>query len=500
MRFSERLEYLYNGGLPHRAFADNRLAIARTNLKSAKLLAAFASSLFFAVTAASLAFKEISNLFWVHFSSMALVLALLAFIVIYASRHINCALLVMYIGVAVTAVSTIIIGPFFSADGFSAAFAGIIAALPSQILDKPGRVALLSLSLTFLFCLSSCLLKEKSVALIDCVNGITMCFVGIGIAYYNINTRMTSIIRKAQLEWNESRYNAILKASQDIVFELDPVTRSCYFGERGNGYFGDCMTFDRFINAEIVYFEDRERYLEMLKSLFQNGENVEGEIRLVNRDGTAVWFAMHIISLMGSDGRKKRIVGRLTNIDSQKRKEEILKLKSQLDEMSGLYNRATTEAKIVHALKMCGNNCALLVADMDNLKEINDNLGHTEGDQAIKHLASLLKKYFHADGDIVGRTGGDEFMVFYSNSEGSDSLADILSRLFFELNSIRLGNTPGWKLSVSVGIAMCSESCKCFYRLYKRADMALYRVKKARKNGYAFYDPLIDEPMAVHEL
>jgi GGDEF domain-containing protein len=51
-----------------------------------------------------------------------------------------------------------------------------------------------------------------------------------------------------------------------------------------------------------------------------------------------------------------------------------------------------------------------------------------------------------------------------------------------------------------VGIAMCSESGKCFYRLYKRADMALYRVKKARKNGYAFYDPLIDEPMAVHEL
>lgn len=496
MRFSEKIGKLYNGGFSNRAFADNRSAIAKTNLKSAKILAAHASGLFFALAAASLAFREISGLFWVYFLAMDFALVLFAFIVIYAPRHINRSLLLLYIGIGAVAASAIMMGTFFNSDGCAVAFIGVIAALPSQILDKPGRVAAFCVSLTFAFCLCSCLLKESSVALMDCINAVALMSVGIGIAYYNINTRMTSILSKAQLEWNESRYNAILKDSEDIVFELDPVTRSCYFGERGSGYFGDCMTFDTFINARIVHPEDRERYFEMLRRLLEYGENAGGEIRLINRDGEAVWFAMHIISLMDSDGRKKRVVGRLTNIDAQKRKEEILKFKSQIDVMTGLYNRAATEANITRALKICGNGCAMLLADMDNLKEINDSLGHAEGDEAIRRFAGVLKKHFSACGDIIGRTGGDEFMVFFSSSAGSDNLADILSRLFFELNSIRVGGDDGCKLSVSVGVAPCTETCKSFQRLYRMADAALYRVKKSRKNGYAFYDPTIDNPMA----
>lgn len=496
MRFSEKIEALYSGGFPDRAFADNRSAIAQTNLKSAKILATYASGLFFALAAASLAFQEIRGLFWVYFFATVFVLALLAFIVTYVPRHINCSLLVMYAGVGLIAVSAIIMGAFFNTDGCTAAFIGIIAVLPSQILDKPGRVAAFSISLTFVFCFSSFLLKESSVTLMDCINAITVMSIGIGIAYYNINTRMTSIISKAQLEWNESRYNAILKDSEDIMFELDPVTRSCYFGERGSGYFGDCMTFDKFINAEIVCPEDREQYFKMLRRLLENGENAGGEIRLINRDGEAVWFAMHIISLMDSNGRKKRIVGRLANIDAHKRKEEILKIKSQIDVMTGLYNRAATEVNITRSLELCGSGCALLLADMDNLKEINDSLGHAEGDEAIRRFAGVLKKYFGSGGDVIGRTGGDEFMVFFSRSAGSDNLADILSRFFFELNSVRVGGGVGWKLSVSVGVAPCSDTCKGFQRLYRMADAALYRVKKSRKNGYAFYDPAIDNPMA----
>lgn len=499
MRLIDRLEYLYNGGFPARAYAENRPAIDRTNLKTAKLLAAFASCLFFLLAAASLAFLDIGDNLGIYVLAAVFLLTLLAFIVFYGPHHVDCALPVMYLGVISTAVVTIVLGTWNKPDACSAAFIGVIAALPAQILDRPGRVALLSMGLTLLFCVNTSLQKSASIAVMDCVNATVMCCIGIGIAYYNIRSRMISIISKAQLEWNESRYNAILKASQDIVFELDPVTRSCYFGERDSGYFGGRMSFDRFVSAEIVYPEDRARYFEMLESL-KNGENAEGEIRLLDKDGAPVWFSMHIISLMGSDGRRKRIVGRLANIDSRKRKEELLQKKSQIDEMTGLLNRAATEASVRKNLQHCNSGCALLVADMDNLKEINDNLGHAEGDEAIRKLAELLKKYFCAEGDVVGRTGGDEFMMFYSCAEGSQSLLDILTRLFFELNSIGFGENGEWKLSVSVGVAWCSEDCKCFQSLYRMADTALYRVKKFKKNGFAFYDPAIDEPMSVYEV
>ncbi len=273
MRFSEKIEKLYNGGFSNRAFADNRSAIAQSNLKSAKILAAHASGLFFVLAAVSPAFQEISGLFWVYFPSAVFALALFAFIVLYAPRHTNCSLLFLYIGMVAVAAPAIIVGTFFNTDGYAVAFIGIIAALPSQILDKPGRVAALCVSLTFLFCLSSCLLKESGVALMDCINAAALMSIGIGLAYYNINTRMTSILSKAQLEWNESRFNAILKDSEDIVFELDPVTRSCYFGERGGGILAIAHDLRQVYQRRDGPSRRPERYFKMLRRLLERGEN-----------------------------------------------------------------------------------------------------------------------------------------------------------------------------------------------------------------------------------
>jgi len=495
MHFSEMIRKVYLGNLPEEAFIENCAAITDTNFKFAKSFAWFAALVFLFFTLVSGFIFCLANSFWVYFATLIAMCAALLFIHFYVNGHKSCSAALIYAIAGMIAAATILLGTFFQTNGYAAAFIGVIAVLPSQILDKPGRVALISAAATLAFCVCALITKDGEIALMDCVNAVSMYFVGAGMAYYNIKTRMSSIIGKAQVEWNESRYRAILRESEDIIIELDPVARTCYLSDRSDRFFDECVTYETLIKADMVFPDDREQYGRMLRMLLEKGENAEGEIRFIARDGSVVWFSVHIITLMGPDGSRKRVVGRLTNIDAQKLKEELLDLKSQTDAMTGLLNKAATEAHIVSTLENGERNCILLLSDMDNLKTVNDSLGHAEGDVAIKNFASILKKHFRST-DIIGRAGGDEFMIFLSGVEDQLKLSDTLRLLIEELNGIRIGGKEYWRLGVSIGAAARTPRNEDFQSLYRMADAALYRVKKDLKNGFAFYDPSIDKPMS----
>ena len=211
------------------------------------------------------------------------------------------------------------------------------------------------------------------------------------------------------------------------------------------------------------------------------------EVRFFTQTGDTVWFEIFVTVLCSSDGGKRRLVGRMVNIDARKRREEVLKIKSQLDSATGLYNKAVTEAKISEALAGSEGDCALLLLDIDNLKDLNDTLGHAEGDHAIVAIADVLKSHFR-DSDIVGRVGGDEFMVLLKGIRSRDSLEKVLSGLTRKLAALRSGDDGFYLVSGSVGAAMHTSGREDFEQLYRKADIALYRVKKSgAKSGYAIY-------------
>lgn len=103
-------------------------------------------------------------------------------------------------------------------------------------------------------------------------------------------------------------------------------------------------------------------------------------IRFCNRDGVYIWFSV-LTSIFADDrGRVVRILGKMMDIDESMREKEALRLRAQTDSMTGLYNKMATEELVTHALRKYKDSvCALLIVDMDNLKRINDTLGHTQG-------------------------------------------------------------------------------------------------------------------------
>lgn len=162
---------------------------------------------------------------------------------------------------------------------------------------------------------------------------------------------------------------------------------------------------------------------------------------------------------------------------------EHLTRKADLDYLTGVWNREGISRMISSSLDNSGGQAgALCFLDLDNFKQINDRFGHTYGDEALCAIAQALKEGI-CDSDVVGRFGGDEFLIFMS---GVADEADILERAEAICGRIRKLplNIP---LTASIGIARCPEHGSEFQELLDKADSALYQSKCAGKDRIRFF-------------
>jgi len=129
---------------------------------------------------------------------------------------------------------------------------------------------------------------------------------------------------------------------------------------------------------------------------------------------------------------------------------------------------------------------AMFIIDVDHFKKVNDTFGHSRGDEVLMRVSKELSKTFRG-GDIVGRLGGDEFMVF---SPGLSSYENIVQKSV-ELNNILRfpveGDGKSVDVSVSIGVAIYPQDAETYQDLYKKSDKALYYVKYHGRNGYCIY-------------
>jgi diguanylate cyclase (GGDEF)-like protein len=156
---------------------------------------------------------------------------------------------------------------------------------------------------------------------------------------------------------------------------------------------------------------------------------------------------------------------------------------SLTDPLTGLYNRRGCYALVDAQLRVARRsqrNCVLLCADLDGLKVINDQHGHSEGDQALVHASRVLQRSLRQS-DLLARFGGDEFVAF--GYDVRDSSARVVLRriqqMFAENN--RAANLP-YVLSMSVGaVELTPDDDMDLNLLVQRADHSLYRRKRRRK-------------------
>lgn len=151
------------------------------------------------------------------------------------------------------------------------------------------------------------------------------------------------------------------------------------------------------------------------------------------------------------------------------------------DFLTGLNMRSSGEQKIIRAMAE-GAGC-LVFLDVDNLKKINDTMGHKFGDHVLKTMGNILKK--HEQNAIACRLGGDEFL-YYMIGATHETAENTISAIIHEFMEAKAADASIRQASISAGICMCSPE-DSYADVYNKADKALYHVKQNGKAGYFFY-------------
>jgi len=244
----------------------------------------------------------------------------------------------------------------------------------------------------------------------------------------------------------------------------------------------------------VTHADDLGSDLANLYRLMQ-GEtpNCQVEKRYVHRQGQIVWALSSVSLVRDSDQKPVHFIFQIQDITERKRAEAALQSLSLVDELTGLYNRrgflAVSEQSLAE-IRLNEKIPAIVYADLDGLKEINDSLGHHQGDRALARAAEILKDSFRSS-DIVARIGGDEFVVLAAL--GHDESAESLSqRLQVNFDASNASKIRPYNLALSVGIAHFDDKQNhSIEELMAQADRAMYEDKRRKRSRGSFTPQLI---------
>jgi diguanylate cyclase (GGDEF)-like protein/PAS domain S-box-containing protein len=293
---------------------------------------------------------------------------------------------------------------------------------------------------------------------------------------------------------SEQRWQFALEGARDGVWDWNLVTNEVFFSRQWKQMLGyeeheiaDLLEeWDKRVHPEdkACAYADIEKHLKGETLYYQN------EHRLLCKDGTYKWILDRGM-VVGRDagGKPTRLIGTHTDITGRKQAEETIRELSLVDDLTGLRNRrgffVLGESQLSLARRL-GRMAVLYFVDVDGLKQINDELGHAQGDRAIADIADILCAVF-SETDVIARLGGDEFVVLALESPDVDTAAAV-SRLEEQFNQFNNTVHRSYRLAASTGVAVHRpESGESLTELLGRADADMYQVKQ-RRHGRGMVD------------
>lgn len=295
-----------------------------------------------------------------------------------------------------------------------------------------------------------------------------------------------------ELQVQAERMNLLSQSARDKIFDYNAKTDVMVVRiAQDNGKTGELIIQEYIENFDLTYIhpEDAELYLDVFRALLISPKNEVIEIRTKRFDNEYIWYQMNLTSIAGMEGYVTRIVGRMLNINETKIREKTLQELATTDGLTKIYNRNAVVDGINEFFRKSNNSeaiHALMIIDLDNFKAVNDCLGHSYGDKILQECASILIKNFRRL-DIVGRIGGDEFVVLAKDLQQISNIDVIASKLVEQLQWELPYQDDYIKVSGSIGIAVFPYHGTMYDEIFDKADEALYSVKANGKGGYRVY-------------
>lgn len=247
-------------------------------------------------------------------------------------------------------------------------------------------------------------------------------------------------------------------------------------------------------NIEAIVADDlTERARKLYDSAIDNNPH-SYETAVIAKDGRRLELKVIIVPVeIEGELAGNHVIAR--DITEEKRAKEQIKHLAYHDDLTGLPNRRMFNEILTQLIKDCereGRYFGVMALDIDRFKLINDSLGHTYGDIFLKAVSDRIISSVEGYEATISRLGGDEFIVLCrTNPDGTDC-EKLATRIVEEMRQPFRLKDNDFYISTSVGTAIYPNDSTDPVELIKKADAAMYEVKKHGKNGHQFYTSDLD--------
>jgi diguanylate cyclase (GGDEF)-like protein/PAS domain S-box-containing protein len=311
-----------------------------------------------------------------------------------------------------------------------------------------------------------------------------------------------------QLQFSDNRWRFALEGSGDGVWDWDVPNKQVTFSKRWKAMLGyeerDLEnTFEEWQSK--IHPDHHHNVMNAIDAtLMGQTSHYSVECRFKCKDQSWKWMlARGMVVIKDEHGLPLRMVGTQTDISELKQSEETIWQHANFDALTGLPNRRMFYARLSHELnktKRTKLKFGLLFLDIDRFKEVNDTLGHDQGDVLLQLAAQRLLActYEH---DVVARLGGDEFVILVSDIEVTNlkNLEIIAQKVMTTLAEPFMLNHEKAFVSASIGIAIYPDDSSNTDDLIKSVDQAMYESKHRGGNCFTYFTTKMQEK-AVNRL
>ena len=298
---------------------------------------------------------------------------------------------------------------------------------------------------------------------------------------------------RTQARMSSQRFEAAVESNLDSFFILEPVRdaagdlqdlRYVVLNARAERTLGQARE-DVIDRGMCELFPERrtDGTLDAFARAIKTGEPLVEERSAIAGSGELRWYHLQAVKLGDGLGVTVRDITRAKQATDQVRHE------ATHDPLTGLLNRAGFEQALGAALASARKNrhvVAVALLDLDGFKPINDSHGHAAGDKVLQHVASRLRDAIRPS-DTVARLGGDEFVLVLPNISYPDGVAVVARKLIAQIALPLQVDEHAVAVTASVGISAFPHDGQDPANLLKCADLAMYRAKRAGRNGFAVY-------------
>lgn len=280
------------------------------------------------------------------------------------------------------------------------------------------------------------------------------------------------------------QYKQILESSPNMVWRANLSTECDYFNTTWLNFTGRTMEEETgFGWAEGVHPDDLDRCVKIYLYNFKLQHPFEMDYRLKRHDGQYRWINDRGVPFYDKNKKFIGFIGSCMDV-TEKVEGQLLKEMAQNDALCQTYNRQYSHqllAEVFNQARASGLPLSILMMDIDKFKIINDTYGHSAGDIVLTKVAATAKSEMRGL-DILGRYGGDEFIIglVHTNYEEALRVAERIRSAIAEIEAL-VSNEMVVKVSVSIGVR-CLQNEMTLDELINNADKKLYEAKVEGKN------------------